>query len=70
MQMSLHGPQWHSLFQINCSYALIQHWLTTPIKLLHYAEVKCEQQPISGKGTPTGRDKSEMKTDTNYITIA
>ena len=35
---------------INCSYALIQHWLTTLIyHLQQNAEGKCDQQPISGK---------------------
>ena len=34
------------------SYALIQHWLTTPIKHLQY-EGKCDLQRISGKGIAT-----------------
>ena len=51
------------IFLVNCSYALIQHWLTTPIKHLQYAQGKFDQEQISGKGIPIDKDLSEKYKD-------
>ena len=51
------------------SYALIQHWLTTPIKHLQY-EGKCDQQQISGKGIATKGITIVVQNQTDASSIA